>query len=178
MSISSHIRRNWGTKEGIEKETELFISKSLSGSLVSSWSGYVCVPALLHRSSPLVLTIPLWAWWHHSDFKDENWSAEKGRGLLSFPGGVKPRFSLRCAWPLGSCTLLYPRVPRGWDSCESIASAHLRSFPQIAIIHERSSDLRNFSLSLWKSGIDLPEASSNWNDSYIFQYEMKETKES
>lgn len=84
MPISSHIRRNWGTKEGIGKKLSFSMSKSLLGSLVSGLSGYICVPALLHRSSQLVLTIPLWGWWHHSDFKDENWSAEKGKDWLSF----------------------------------------------------------------------------------------------
>lgn len=151
MPISSHIRRNWGTKEGIGKETELFMSKSLLGSLVSGLSGYVCVPALLHRSSQLVLTIPLWGWWHHSDFKDENWSAEKGKDWLSFTrwwnhgshsGVDDPQV------PALSFHPVFPWVEQLWK--RYICSSEILS--QIAVIHERSFRLEKLlvkSLEIW-----------------------------
>lgn len=151
MSISSHIRRNWGTKEGIEKETELFISKSLSGSLVSSWSGYVCCQPFCTD--------------HLSWFLQYHFELDGIILILKMKTEVQRREEVCSAFPRGEATVLTqvcmtprflhfhftpcsPWVGQLWK--HYICSSDLLS--QIAIIHERSFRLEKLlvkSLEIW-----------------------------
>ena len=151
MPISSHIRRNWGTKEGIGKETELFISKSLLGSLVSGLSGYVCVPAFCtdHLS---------WFSQYHFEadgiiliLKMKTEVQRRGKTGSASPGGeamvliqvwTTPRF---LHFPF---TLCFPWVEQLWKPY--ICSSEILS--QIAIIHAGSFRLEKLlvkSLEIW-----------------------------